>query len=467
MKNVLILGAGPTGLACAYQLSKYKNYNVTVIEKSDSVGGYGKSFKWNDDILDIGPHAFHTRGGEAEDIIKSLFENDTDELISGEKKVSIYLNNKFFKYPLQVKEALLRFNVLTSFRIIIEFFLTSVFHSIVSIPITNFEEWGKKRFGSKLYQISFGDYTEKVWKLKPSHISEKFASEKIQGFSFLNLIKKLFKFGGHVTEPYYQHWIYSKEGSGDLFERLRNKISESENFDIHFNSKISKIDSQSKKILFDDNKELEYDLLINTIPLPDFVNLTNNIPFSVKYHANKLQYNSLIIVYIKVDISKVSDNTWFYLLDKGIQVNRITEQKNLSESTIAGDYTILSYEYTHREGDEYSQYSDEEIYKIALKDNEMISILADKKELITDYTVKRFENAYEIYDLDFEKNVDVLLSYIHTELNDTVTVGRRGMFLQTDMFTSVELGLEMAKLLNNEPSDTEIMQFYQKYMKFL
>src|SRR4029079_11790496 len=90
----------------------------------------------------------------------------------------------------------------------------------------SFEDWGRKRFGATLYKMSFGDYTRKVWKTDPNRISRKFAAEKIQGFSFINLVKKLLRIGGQVTEPYFQTVIYHRAGSGSLFLRLPGGIRE-------------------------------------------------------------------------------------------------------------------------------------------------------------------------------------------------------------------------------------------------
>ena len=49
-KQALILGAGPTGLITAWKLLE-ANWDVTIIEKNNSVGGLCRSWKWNEFIL--------------------------------------------------------------------------------------------------------------------------------------------------------------------------------------------------------------------------------------------------------------------------------------------------------------------------------------------------------------------------------------------------------------------------------
>lgn len=63
MKNIVIIGAGPAGLSCAYEtlrLAKENNeaLKVTVLDDQDRVGGISASFELFDMIVDYGPHRF-------------------------------------------------------------------------------------------------------------------------------------------------------------------------------------------------------------------------------------------------------------------------------------------------------------------------------------------------------------------------------------------------------------------------
>ncbi|HMZ58590.1 MAG TPA: NAD(P)-binding protein [Leptospiraceae bacterium] len=472
-ETVIILGAGPAGLAAAYKILKNSKKKVIVIDKAKVPGGSGASFQWKNHVLDYGPHAFHTRGDEPELLIRDLFKDSPDHLTNGIKKVSIYLKRKIFKYPLQVKQALLKFNPLLSLRIMIEFALTSIFHGIVSIPIESFENWGKKRFGSTLYKISFGDYTEKVWKTHPNKISTKFASEKIQGFSFINLIQKLLRIGGQVTEPYYQTWIYHRKGSGQLYIKMAEEIKKLGG-EILLETNIKFIEMKDHRfasIAFEkDNaaKSLPIDFLINSIQIPAFVNLIKgNLPYSVQFSSKKLRYISLILVYLEFETDKISDNHWFYLLENNFASNRVTEQKNLSPETIESGKTVLSFEVTCHLGDETWQKSDKELIDLVIKDCEGINFLQDKIPKISDTLVKRVPNVYEIYYKQFDSHANLLFSYLN-EFENFVTVGRRGLFLQGDMHQAVEMGLNIASIASKDSIDKkEIEGFYKKYLKYI
>ena len=57
--NFLIVGAGPSGLSAAYELSKI-NSQINIYEKLDKVGGLARSLNFRDCKFDIGPHRFFT-----------------------------------------------------------------------------------------------------------------------------------------------------------------------------------------------------------------------------------------------------------------------------------------------------------------------------------------------------------------------------------------------------------------------
>ena len=71
-KQVFIIGAGPSALVTAKGLAE-KGWNVEIFEALDRVGGLCRSFKWNEYIVDIGPHVFHTADKELENFWKKNF----------------------------------------------------------------------------------------------------------------------------------------------------------------------------------------------------------------------------------------------------------------------------------------------------------------------------------------------------------------------------------------------------------
>ncbi len=191
------------------------------------------------------------------------------------------------------------------------------------------------------------------------------------------------------------------------------------------------------------------------------------VPFPVRYHASKLRYISLILVYIEFSVERITEDHWFYLLDPNFKFNRITEQKNLSAATMESGKTVLSFELTCRIGDEYWTMSDEALFELAKTDCKSVHFLKDKMSAITDYLVKRVPNVYEIYSKHFDEHAEQLLAYLG-EFENVATAGRRGLFLQGDQHQSVEMGLKVADIVSNASLDPQHVQnFLRQYVRYI
>ena len=59
-KKVVIIGAGPAGLSCAYELTK-AGVEVEIFEANQFVGGMSRSFDLWGQRVDLGPHRFYSR----------------------------------------------------------------------------------------------------------------------------------------------------------------------------------------------------------------------------------------------------------------------------------------------------------------------------------------------------------------------------------------------------------------------
>ena len=111
MKNLqtyTIIGAGPSGLAAANELSKNKN-KVTVYEKTDLVGGLARTIEYKNCKYDIGPHRFYTLNKEVNEFYKNTLGADS---ITVKRLTRIFYDKKYFYYPLSPFNTLINLSLI-------------------------------------------------------------------------------------------------------------------------------------------------------------------------------------------------------------------------------------------------------------------------------------------------------------------------------------------------------------------
>ena len=112
-----------------------------------------------------------------------------EDAVEVNRKTRILFKNSYFDYPLTPVNAL--FGLGLSESIIIGFsYIFARLKSYLNISkINNFEDWVVDRFGRKLFNNFFKNYTEKVWGIDCKDIGADWAAQRIKGLSLSTAIK--------------------------------------------------------------------------------------------------------------------------------------------------------------------------------------------------------------------------------------------------------------------------------------
>lgn len=465
-KRVLILGAGPAGLGAAYCLSEH-GYNVTVLDRAHYLGGASASFKIKDYIVDYGPHAFHIKKKEIVDMVKRLVGED---FIQVRRKSRLILDGKNLSYPLNIKEALFKINPLLSFRIVFDYVLARLkYLGGAKSRVKTFEDWGMRAFGYKLYRLAFGDYSEKMWGISGSKLSEKLAQQKLQRLNLTKLLFNLLGLGGRALEGGVTEYfdMYPRYGIGTLFDRMSEVILKSEGNQIHLEAKVLGLDienNKTKKIRFQDQlgiKEVSFDYLVSSIPLKYLAGYLDQSPKKEMLAASQeLKYKDIRVIYVILNKDYYSDVHWFYLLDPHFRFNRLSEQKNLNKESSPAGKTVISMDISCSYGDQLWNMSEEEFFNLALKD---LSHLGVERSHILEYFSLRLQDVYPIYSLGFDQDLTKLISHLSRYTN-VYSTGRQGLFLNNDIHDSLEMGMSAGRFIIEEQESAKWYDYVKEYI---
>jgi len=454
--KVVILGAGPAGISAAWRLTKL-GYPVVVLERDGAVGGMGRTIKVGDYNVDFGPHTFHIRETpESKEILKTItpfFGENPLTLVRGTR---VLLRGKEYVYPLEILQVLFGVNPLLSALIIWDYALATIRSTFAPAKKEDsFEEWGVRNLGRTLYDLCFGIYSARVWGLPTSQIS----SKQAQRVAKLNLKNIILRTLGIKADPatYFTKYFYPRQGISLLYEGMAKEITAAGN-QICLNSPAVRIErdgDKAKRVVYTTNgteHSVDCEILLSTLPLPALANMMSpSLPRSVIDHAARLRYRSLKLIYIALKRPQLTDYHWVYLLDDDYRVNRMSEQKNVSPDMAPADRTILCIELSLWKDEPLWNASDEEIYRIALKDLMKMGYGVTESE-VESYYVTQIPTAYPVYELNFEDHLIPVLEGVH-EVRNLMTLGRHGLFLNNSMDDNVGLGFQIADHIDKQGAD--------------
>lgn len=435
MKNsILIIGSGPAGLTCGYQISKNKNYNCKIVEISNEVGGMARSINIFDRVVDIGPHRFFSNDTR---INKFWLEVVGDEYKMINRLTRIYYKKKFFNYPLKPFNALFNLGIIMSILCVFSYLKYLIFPKK---DTSNFSNWITNRFGYKLYSIFFKSYTYKLWGISPDELSSEFAKQRIKDFSLGEAIKQLFKKNNN-HKTLVDQFAYPLKGNGYVYKKMKEKFIKNRG-DIVFQKKIVSIEKIGDQFIveYNDNGSETFDYVVSSMPIDNFLDLFEN------YNGNlpELKFRNTILVYTNIVTENLFEDQWLYIQDENVKTGRITNFNNWVDS-IKNDKpgTILVNEYWTNEDDEMWSFNDQKLNDLCIKDLISCGFIKNKSEVI-DYKVIRVPKCYPLYTGDYKNELLKVQSFVDS-IDGLQLIGRYGSFKYNNQDHSILMGMLSAE----------------------
>lgn len=453
-ERIGVLGGGLAGLSCAYELAR-AGVEVTVLEREPQVGGMATSFVeegeeyWS---YDFGPHRFHTRDDELIAHVREILAGNHRQ---AQRLSRIVLYDRFFDYPLQAGNVLRNLPRLVLLRSFLDYFWvrfterTGLSHH----SDENFEGWVTKRFGRTLYDLFFGRYTGKAWKMAPNEISGDWASQRISLLSLGDTVKKTLMRPSEAPRSLVTEFIYPARGGIGEIARGYVRELEAMGATVITNAPVTRVLREGQRVVAveyggSSPGTLEADEFVSTIPITVLArSVRPAAPEVVREAIASLQYVSIIFVYLKLARPHVSPDSWMYLPEHHLTIHRISEFKNFSPEAAPPDKTMVCAEITCRIGDEHWRASDEELIATAASDLERIGLITGH-EVIEGF-IKKIPHAYPVYDLHYKEHLAPVLEFVHG-LENIKTGGRQGLFRYNNMDQSIEMGRRMAATIVSE-----------------
>lgn len=433
MEKVIIIGAGPAGLTAAIELLKNGgDYDVTILEGSQAMGGISQTVRYNGNRMDIGGHRFFSKNQQVMDWWadlmplqgkpayddkklgheKPLAENGPDPetednvMLVRDRVSRIYYNKHFFDYPISMKpETIKNMGFVTTMKAGFSYLWACVF---------------KKVFGTKNKGEVETSLIEQFWypKYGPGQLWET-AAEKVKELGGKILtgcqVKKIMCEGRKVTSVVCDTAEGEKTFTGDIF--------------------ISSMPVKDLILGMDGTKPCDTVIKIaKGLPYRDFV--------TVGLLVNKLNLKNETN---KTTLGNIVPDCWIYVQDKGVKLGRIQIFNNWSPYMVEKpeDTVWIGLEYFCAEGDDFWNMSEEDCVKFATAELVKMGVISENEVL--DSHREKVKKAYPAY-FDTYKHFDTMIKFLDTFPN-LYCVGRNGQHRYNNMDHSMLTAMETAEAI--------------------
>lgn len=443
--DVLVLGAGPTGMGAAFELHK-AGKSLMIIEKNEEVGGLARTFQFGAFRTDTGPHRFFSQNQYLYDFIEDLLG---ERWIKVNRLTRFYINGKFFLYPVELKNALLNVGPYKAFKIVFDYFSEKVKKVFVNSDPVSFEEQVVSDFGRALAELNMLNYTEKIWGLPCSEISPDWSKQRIKGLSLKEVVRKsLFKTKGG-PKTLVDQFYYPDTGTGLIYEKIKETILRGGNCMLRLNSypvKIIHNDNEITEVVVNikgNSQIIKPGYVISSIPVTEFINLLEpEPPDEVSQAARNLRFRLLVSLLITLNKESVFPDQWIYFPDKEIPFGRIMEPKNFSKKMSPADKTSLLVEFFCWENDRIWNADENELFELSIKWLERLDFI--KRNEVIDYYLHKEKHAYPVYDLDYKDYLNKIKNYLN-QFKKLQYVGRAGRFRYNNQDHALTMGILAAR----------------------
>jgi protoporphyrinogen oxidase len=435
-KPVVIIGAGPAGLAAAHELVR-RGIRPLLLERADKAGGIARTEVYKDYYFDVGGHRFFTKIGAINQLWHEMLG---EEFLKVSRRSRIYYEGRFFDYPLKVSNALVNLGPVEIF-LVVASYLRSYFRPFRTED--TFEQWACNRFGRRLYKMFFETYTEKVWGIPCHQIGSEWAVQRIRGLSLAAAIANAI-LGHQRAKSLIDEFFYPSKGPGMMWQQFLKKIKGGGG-KVCFDSEVLRIGHENgrvTKVMYvgeEGKEETPARHVISSMPVNKLVSLLDpKPPEEVLEAGRRLSYRSFVMVGLILSKSRIFSDQWIYVHSPNVKVGRIQNFKNWSPAMVPdSSKTSLGMEYFCNQGEGIWTLSEEELATLASRELSELG-LAAQEDIIDSYVVRQ-PNAYPVYNDNYGSHLKVIREYLET-IEDLQTVGRNGMHRYNNMDHSMQTG---------------------------
>lgn len=413
----LIIGAGISGLTFA----NYAKDNYLVVEKEKEVGGYCRTIKRNGYVWDYAGHFFHFN---TEEFKKNfLSKMPKEDIIYNDKCTKILYKNNFIDFPFQTNIHQLEKQ---------EFIdcLYDLFNKEEKEHYDNFLDMLYGKFGKSIVEKFLKPYNEKLYAVDLTKLD---VDAMGRFFPYADKEAIINNMKNSKVNSYNASFLYPKNGAASFIEILYNELDKNK---VLLDTSVISLDLNNKKATLSNGDVIEYEYLINTMPLNRFLKLIGGYDELL----SEMSYNKVLVFNLGFDKASplCKNEHWIYIPSKDCNYYRAGFYNNILCSEKLSMYIEIGY----NKDDEITKEVIDKQLELTLKNLEESGIINKDMKLVDHETII-MDPAYVHIETETTKKIDALKSEFKNKC--VYTIGRYGAWIYNSMEDSMLKAKELAE----------------------
>jgi protoporphyrinogen oxidase len=421
---VAILGAGPAGLGLAFRLTRRRNFDVTILERGEAVGGNAGSFPFCGMRVDYGSHRLHPSC--APRILADLKQMLGPELLDRPRHGRIRLRNKWVHFPLKPVDlaAHLPFSFLAGVA------LDSLSKVVRRGQGDTFASVLQAGLGKTICRDFYFPYARKIWGEDPTVLDGEQARRRVSAGSLPKMVRKILRAVPGFKRPGAGRFFYPRNGYGMISEAyaqaaVRNGAR------LKLMTSVAAVETVGGKVravkaIGPTGEEwVNAQHVFSTVPVSQLLRLLQpGAPEPMLRSACALRFRAMILIYLVLETERFTEYDAHYFPNSDITITRLSEPKNYSLTDLPGR-TILCAELPCSIDDPVWQATDMELASTVKSALEAARIPIRCR--IAGVCSRRLPHAYPIYHRGYKDHLALIEGFVE-DIGGLVSFGRQGLF---------------------------------------
>jgi protoporphyrinogen oxidase len=399
-ERILIVGAGPCGLACARELERLGHRDWLILERAEVAGGLASSvldqagFTW-----DLGGHVVFSHFGEFDALLEDLMNGD---VVRHERSSYIRFADRWVPYPFQNNLRYLPAEV-----------RDECLNGLRDAPgagiDADFAGWMRGVFGDGITRHFMRPYNAKVWATELEQMSSAWIGERVAVVDYERALRNVRESrDDRGWGPNNTFAFPSVGGTGEIYRRLAGRLAGR----IRYGCEVTAVDPVSRKAALAGGGEEHYGALVSTMPLDRLVGAITDGPPELVAAASRLRHNGVYMIGVGYEAPCTSETSWMYFPDSDVPFYRVTNFAKYAAANVPGADTRRFSSYMT----ETAFSDDRPVSRAGLEERVEAGLrsvgLVHGRPPVASTHVERIDYAYPIPTLDRDAALDTIQPWL-------------------------------------------------------